>query len=294
MTHRQASRDRSPHPPPRSLRRRPSSRRLPLLPNCGEQPNRAERHSKRTLFTEALTVAAHANLSVFLICIRRGRLPQIPQRRGAQAGRRPDDPAAVPDAHVLDVRRVLGRSGSRGGARRSSSARATCSSASRSARSSRGCCGCSRRSGSASCSPPRSATDGALPFILSLVVAAVAARRRHAGRARVGLRHHCALRVGVDPDDVHAGAKYIQYATSSLEAPPAADAKGKVPDPAPTLRARVLRRIKSVEPTVAGTVLGIIIEHIPPLKAILGAGGARASSAGRRASSATPASRCRR
>ena len=116
---------------------------------------------------------------------------------------------------------------------------------------------------------------GALPFILSLVVVQRWRRVADTPGALESAYGIIALYASVWILMMFtAGAKYIQYATSSLEAPPAADAKGKAPDPAPTLRARVLRRIKSVEPTVAGTVLGIIIGLIPPLKAILGAGGA--------------------
>ena len=116
---------------------------------------------------------------------------------------------------------------------------------------------------------------GALPFILSLVVVQRWRRVADTLGALESAYGIIALYASVWILMMFtAGAKYIQYATSSLEAPPAADAKGKVPDPAPTLRARVLRRIKSVEPTVAGTVLGIIIGLIPPLKAVLGAGGA--------------------
>ena len=117
---------------------------------------------------------------------------------------------------------------------------------------------------------------GALPFILSLVVVQRWRRVADTPGALESAYGIIALYASVWILMMFtAGAKYIQYATSSLEAPPAeADAKGKAPDPAPTLRARVLRRIKSVEPTVAGTVLGIIIGLIPPLKAVLGAGGA--------------------
>ena len=116
---------------------------------------------------------------------------------------------------------------------------------------------------------------GALPFILSLVVVQRWRRVADTPGALESAYGIIALYASVWILMMFtAGAKYIQYATSSLEAPPAADAKGKAPDPALTLRARVLRRIKSVEPTVAGTVLGIIIGLIPPLKAILGAGGA--------------------
>ena len=95
---------------------------------------------------------------------------------------------------------------------------------------------------------------GALPFILSLVVVQRWRRVADTPGALESAYGIIALYASVWILMMFtAGAKYIQYATSSLEAPPAADAKGKAPDPAPTPRARVLRRIRSVEPTVAGT-----------------------------------------
>ena len=116
---------------------------------------------------------------------------------------------------------------------------------------------------------------GALPFILSLVVVQRWRRVADTPGALESAYGIIALYASVWILMMFtAGGASSDEVAYWMYLAPAADAKGKAPDPAPTLRARVLRRIKSVEPTVAGTVLGIIIGLIPPLKAILGAGGA--------------------